>query len=721
MERNKSTDYIKMTRELVIRLIEWVLSNRFHDSDQDENIKFIDPLFFPFTKEYFGKFGVRRDLEGFPYHKKLGEQNSLLVILYLRPMKSFSSTQKNMTLNAKKSNVSQHKILEKWHISLELTDSYSYDSKALNACYQKVIKTVSSKSVELPAYSYIKSMGENFTKYDHFLEYELQSKDLSNSKLGEFWTSINHSWTDSSTNWSEFKFDIGWGKLKFKVEYVPKSGLSKINEDLTSNYCTVQNEDDYDPMQKTKIMAEYFGGSTKNSNIEGENEDSGEFELIMTSEANQNKPTNENNHYNTEGYKTEPQKSSKINQNFKLPSKLEGLKDIENFDDFELNPDELFKTNDQINHKNLTSDWELDNLRNRCNSDNTACTRAKNILNERKNSGNFVSPFKQFQKQSFEFKNSISPRIMENFSIDEWYFGEEEIRKNIKDINWENVPKDKFNKYLTINPNDLNSSASQVGDDSYFNSPSFLNNNEFKASIDTFQRESRTRINPFSKTFKQRKFTLSFDGGINNGNEDYEHLMKSYSNVQNTAERMIIGDQILDENVEGNNFVISIEDDHFSAKENNETNKDKKEINSKLQNNIDNLTKLADKQTRNSTASSQSKIERSTSKDYEISFINNDYEFELFKHERSDSWNGNMSTRSDFNKFLGFIDNIRKRLDRKPSKNVWIEEKICSSHNFCKNHLQIAENCDFKEKLLNNYKEIMDLNDQIKNTSYKYM
>ena len=36
-----------------------------------------------------------------------------------------------------------------------------------------------------------------------------------------------------------------------------------------------------------------------------------------------------------------------------------------------------------------------------------------------------VTPFKLFRKQNFEFKNSISPRIMDNFIVDERHFGDD--------------------------------------------------------------------------------------------------------------------------------------------------------------------------------------------------------------------------------------------------------------------------------------------------------
>ena len=709
MEINKSNEWLKMTRELVVRLIEWILNNRFHDSDQDSNLLYADPLNLPMNKEYFGKFGIKKDLENFPYNQKAGELNSLWIVLYLKSMKPFSNTQRSKTLNLKRNSSNQLRVIERWHISLEL--SSSYDLKALGSCYQKVIKAVASKSVELPAYSYIKAMEKNFIKYDHFLEYELQSKDKLSSKLGEFWTPINHSSTDNSTNWSEFKFDIGWGKLNFKVEYVPKIGLAKINEDLTSDYSSAQIEDEYDSMYKAQIMTEYFGGSTKKSKIEDENEDSSDFELIMTSEVSQIPPANKNIHYKDIRYQTEPQKNAKVNQKFKLPLKLDGLKDLENFDDFELDPDELFRTNGQINHNNLHPDWELDHLRNRWNSDNTACTKVKNILNERKNSGTLVSPFKQFQKQNFEFKNTISPRIMEHYVIDEWYFGEDDVNLSNHDRESNDYSKNKLDKYATIDQVNLNTSISQLRDDSYF-SPSFLETKEFKESLNKMKTNSRARLNPFNSSFKQRKFTLSFDGGINHGNEDYEHLMKSYSNVQDAVDKVKMENLNIEEK-EGDNFIISIEDDHFSTKNHIDSKEAKDATLSKNKNNPEDPMKMVDKKTRYSTISSQSKVEKSTNKDYDIGFINNDYELEFFKHDKYDSWNASFNSSSDFSSFLNYVEGIKKRLGRKSSKHVCIEENICCAHILSKNQLKIEKNCHLKETLLTNYNEIMKLREKI--------
>lgn len=709
MEINKSNEWLKTTRELVVRLIESVLTHRFLDTDQEDNLVYTDPINLPINQEYFGKFGVKKDLENFPYYIKPGKLSSLWIVLYLKPMKSFSNARGNMTMNSKK-NSSQHiRVLERWHISLEMASSYNL--KALSSCYQKVIKAVASKSTDLPAYSYIKSMEKDFIKYDHFLEYELQINDKQSSKLGECWMSTNHSWIDNSTKWSEFKFDIGWGKLNFKVDYVPKIGLAKINEDLTSNYWSGNLEDDYDSMDKTQIMAEYFGGSTKNSKAQDDNEDSSDFELIMTSEAYQNPTANENINYKDQRYRTEHQQKTKANQDFKLPLNLRGLKDLENFDDFELNPDELFRTSGYINHNSLNSDWDLDNLRNRWNSDNTAWTRVKNILNERKNSGTLVSPFKQFQKQNYEFKNTISPRIMEHYVIDEWYFGEDDVNQSAGNHTDSLAIKGQLNRFATLNPNDINASISNLGDDSYFN-PFFTETKEFRATIDKLKGNSRTRLSPFNKSFKQRKFTLSFDGGINHGNEDYEHLMKSYSNVQDAVDKINIGDQNIDGN-EGTNFVISIEDDHFSTKNQIDSTEAEEAEVTKNKNSLEDPMKMNDKRTRYSTISSQSKVEKSTSKDYEIGFINNDYELELFNQERTDCWNASFNSPNDFSSFLNYVDGIKKRLDRKSSRHVWIEDKICSSHKFCKNQQKVSKNCDLKETLMQNYSEIMELREQI--------
>mmetsp|Transcript_16838 Transcript_16838/g.19483 ORF Transcript_16838/g.19483 Transcript_16838/m.19483 type:complete len:154 (+) Transcript_16838:121-582(+) len=66
-----------------------------------------------------------------------------------------------------------------------------------------------------------------------------------------------------------------------------------------------------------------------------------------------------------------------------------------------------------------------DMKRNRCNSDTSTLTKVQSLFGKFKSFSKELNPFKLFKKKnSFQFKNSISPKIIENFTIVEEHFNE---------------------------------------------------------------------------------------------------------------------------------------------------------------------------------------------------------------------------------------------------------------------------------------------------------
>ena len=186
-------------------------------------------------------------------------------------------------------------------------------------------------------------------------------------------------------------------------------------------------------------------------------------------------------------------------------------------------------------NKTLKANIRNEIQRNRWNSDTSAWTRFKNILSEM-NTKQEVNPFKLFSKQNFEIKNSISPRIMDNFVIDECHFGEEDNPLNqlikSKDI----LDESEFNPFdsriNTIKEKYSDASQSQKSEVAQFKQAEFQGLREFRHSIDASGATSRSRMSPFHKTHRQKKFNLSFDGTVQPTNNEYGFL-EDINNQQN--------------------------------------------------------------------------------------------------------------------------------------------------------------------------------------------
>jgi len=162
-----------------------------------------------------------------------------------------------------------------------------------------------------------------------------------------------------------------------------------------------------------------------------------------------------------------------------------------------------------------------------------------------------------------------------------------------------------------------------------------------------------------------------------------------------------------------NSFTIEIEDDNHFSSENSRKTETK---NWKLP------TATADIKTRNSSQSSLTKNGKTLNKETSANFYDNDFELLLWKQESSESWMNNLNSSGDFSKFINFIESIRRRLDRKNSKQVYLESNKCSST--CSNRTPASSKSSSPELadiFMENYMEIMELNEQISHNTFKIL
>lgn len=63
MEGNDNNFWQPMVKQLIIRLAECILENRFPETKSDSMISYEDAITFPFNKTFSGKFGLSKDLK----------------------------------------------------------------------------------------------------------------------------------------------------------------------------------------------------------------------------------------------------------------------------------------------------------------------------------------------------------------------------------------------------------------------------------------------------------------------------------------------------------------------------------------------------------------------------------------------------------------------------------------------------------------------------------
>lgn len=494
---------------------------------------------------------------------------------------------------------------------------------------------------------------------------------------------------------SEFKFDLGFGKLKFNVDYITLTSLVKINEYFDQN--EVESCD---------------------SMSEKEPDDSDDFVLITTSgDFEEQQKLKKDVDFETKLVGNENEKNENdITQKQALT--LE--KKNSSTDSYEFDTEALFKNRVNPSNKIFKISFDEEQQRLRCNSDNTACSRFKNILSNVKSPDQNVNAPKVFQKQQFEYKNCLSPSIMENFVIDECYFDEnnsqentkensKESSSNVRSRNRSGFEDDDFNPFNFQTSNNSEASGSHMGDQQSVKGPAFRGLREFRTSIDGTNdptEQGRPNSSLFGKTHKQRKFTLSFDGNSKVSPEAEDFLIKfdegsspvfNPSSFKHAEKREQNSDTSFEFHIEDDYFTDNLSDSNSKNVQN--STKEKEENKGEL------FPAFTDRITRESTQGSNSKNTRSN--EQSNVFESSHFESLLFSLQQACSDTCDNSN-DDGALFLYHIDDIRKKLDSQLEQSD--DSKTTGPNKDDKFQL--------KEAMLNNYVEIMELRDKIKDNTF---
>lgn len=489
---------------------------------------------------------------------------------------------------------------------------------------------------------------------------------------------------------SEFKFDLGFGKLKFNVDYITLNSLVKINEYFDQNEI-----------------------ASCDSLSDKEPDDSDDFVLITTSGDFGDQQKHEKNiDYEV---KLVGKENEIIENDITQKQALVLEKKNSSTDSYEFDSEALFKNKANPSNKTFKISFDEEQQRLRCNSDNTACSRFKNILGNVKSPDNGSRPPKVFQKQQFEYKNCLSPSIMENFVIDECYFDENNSRENTKENSKEtssNVRSrnrsgfedDDFNPFNFQTSDNSEASGSQMGDQQSIKGPVFRGLREFRTSIDGTNdptEQGRPNSSLFGKTHKQRKFTLSFDGTSKVSPEAEDLLFKFDEGsppVFNPSSFKYADGK--EQNSE-TSFEFHIEDDYFTDNLSDSNSKNVQHSpKHKEENKAELFPALTDRITRESTQGSNSKNTRSGEESNVLE--GSHFESLLFSLQQACSDTGDNNDDSAL--FLYNIDIIRKKLDQSDENKITGPSK--------------DDKFQLKDSMLNNYVEIMELREKIKDSTF---
>lgn len=296
---------------------------------------------------------------------------------------------------------------------------------------------------------------------------------------------------------------------------------------------------------------------------------------------------------------------------------------------------------------------------------------------------------------------------MGNLVINECHFGEEDSQEGTVPSRSRN--KSGFKTYDNTNP--LNP---QVGATNSGKGPVSRGNREFRTSFDATNdpsRGGRPNTSLFDKTHKERKFTLSFDGSMRPSTDAQEDFLIKFDegNLSPFKPSSFKTQQRMNED-DDKSFEFEIEDDYLSEFNERLDTADTRNKGSKLE-----LQPTStDRNTRDSTQDLQSKAGRSNDNYYDLENV-----LFFFQQESTDSWVNNMSTSDDFSLFINYMENIRRRINRRgslasginDSSGIVEESKEQKSAN--KN-----ETSELKEAMINNYVEIIELRDKINESTF---
>lgn len=114
--------WLKMSKELIIRLTEMILENRFLDINGESDDFYMVPETYTYEKEFIGKYGLKKDFEEFPKNAKFGEIKNYSLSFFMKPLslnKSPKDYLKHWHFEDEKE-LKQLQMLEVWNISLEI-------------------------------------------------------------------------------------------------------------------------------------------------------------------------------------------------------------------------------------------------------------------------------------------------------------------------------------------------------------------------------------------------------------------------------------------------------------------------------------------------------------------------------------------------------------------------------------------------------------------------
>lgn len=573
-------------------------------------------------------------------------------------------------------------------------------------CFEKILKDLSSRSQGLPAFDFVTKMHSKLKDLSHVFTYRLNTVDShllgpEEVKTGE----CGVAGVDTHEKTTQYKFDIGFGKLKFDVTYITIKSLAKISDYLVKNFSDNREEEDSPPKTK-KVNWEYF--SEKDESVKksqgtenGDDlDDSDDFILITTSENFGHSAVSDKNAPVQFRLQTVPSPKDEMKPRFTFPAQTESSKNQEEEDDYHFGAEALFGKNQKKKFK--ISFQEEEHQRARCKSDTTACSRFKNILNQLKSPEAEVCNAEIFGKQQFERKNCLSPSYMNNLVINESYFGDDPSASKSRNAQ-NSYEDDDFNPFAV--PSTVSEGSSSQGGETGENAgPVFQALREFRTSIDANDPtvEGRPNTSKFSNKHRQRKFTLSFDDNSRAQKESSQSLAQISEGTSPVFKPSSFQTGAIKEE-EDVDFELTIEDEYFKD--------DLADFDPKMGSDLLNEEfpiLSTDRNTRESTQGSHSKVGNSGENSNGLNSSEFESVLSSLQQMVSDSFMGTLNTSDDYNIFFHKIEGIRNRLD---SQATDVSGDLHGEPS--KKLLASSQTSEMSDAMMNNYVEIVELQQKL--------
>ena len=680
MEPKDNNQWREMTKQLIIRSAECILDNKFPEIKEQHAKNSENPLKFSFNEQFVGKFGLNKEVDSSPDLGKIGIPDKLTIIFFLKSPSGNNTPRRDPHSQSKAhgGQKKEWKTIETWNISFDINAEHFEQSDSLVSAYNDILKQVTEKSSGSPAHKYVNKMFEKYEQYMYMFNYRLQYKqELPKNSEVSLKTQTQEGEVVTA---QKGKFDISFGDI-----------VSLNNPEGDDSYLNDEN-----------LMVEYF--SEKEESIDSSREitnkvnqdDSDEFVLITSSGK-----FNESAHENPKGsfnIKVVSPRDQTPSQEEKEGLKVE-KRESEDTDGYEFDSEALFKDKAHPLTKFKLS-FNDEQQRMRCYSDTTACSRFKNILSGLKTQDSEVSIPKVFQKQQFEYKNCISPSVMDNFVINESHFVEENNSDNStagKSRNNDGFEDDDFNPFKFQMLGNSVASGSQ-NEDPKENCPSFKGLREFRISIDAtndFPGTSRPISNKAPKISKHRKFTLSFDENSKRPTmqTDGDFFIKFDEETAPEAHLSKFKGKKEEETSDKDaSFEFSIAEDYFSDDLAGFDTKNQPDSNEEKGNKGTMKPTSTDRNTRDSTQGSQIILKT--------------------------PWLNHINSNNDSSLCIYQLERIRRRLERNIQKNKCLLPTDLAEEGHSQTPSKSVRSSDLKETMVTNYMEIIDFRNKINESNF---